>query len=257
MQSARQTNYSDTTPSQDLRAGTPAEPQNAALEGQRQNAAPRVYAREENFMEVDNEEDAAPATSTATAESRKRKAEDTPGAAGAVKFRRVEAQQDTLQDRVVSRQKITAAIVAGDADALKKLVEHDSELLEMEKPISKATPLLEAVWAGQFECVKQLLECGANANCIGAQFDDYKALCDPEYYQHFNPDGPKVYSNGPRYCPMYYPTPLIHAIAHYGSDYIQLLFKYDAYLTTQPISINEMLALAIERSDSDAIGQLS
>ena len=87
-------------------------------------------------MEVDIVEDTAPATSAAIAESRKRKAEDTPGAVGAVKFRRVEAKQDTPQDRLVFRQKITAAIVAGDADALKKLVGHSSELLEMEKPIS-------------------------------------------------------------------------------------------------------------------------
>lgn len=138
-------------------------------------------------MEVDGMEDTAPATSTANAESRKRKAENMPGAPGAVKFRRVETQQD----RLVIRQKITAAIVAGDADALKKLIEHSSELLEMEKPISKATPLLEAVWAGQFECVKQLLECGANANCIGAEYDVTKGRNNPEYNEQFNPDKSK------------------------------------------------------------------
>lgn len=68
-----------------------------------------------------------------------------------------------------AREQISAALQRGDLRQLEALLDQHPGCLEFKHPVTKATPLLEAVWWGQVEAVCWLLGRGANASveCTG------------------------------------------------------------------------------------------
>lgn len=235
-------NLPKTSSSHRLPANAPAEQENTAQEGPPPEGAPRMRVREEDFMQVDGVEDETPASFAAVAESRKRKADDGPAASGAIKFRRIEPREDALQKRLEARRAITSAIVAGNIDELKKRIGPNSEMLEMKHPLSRATPLMEAVWADNFECVKLLLEWGAHANCIWTR---QISISDSEYLEYYAQF--KILSENTD-CSFFCPnmsSPLTDAIGRKDLDLVELLFKHGAEFRKQPLNFPDLLYVAM------------
>lgn len=246
MRPSHESHRSEAAPCDRLAANTPAEQENMAQEGQPPDGAPRMHVREEDAMQIDGVEGEAPASFAAVSESRKRKADDAPLDSGAIKFRRIESKEVALKRQLETREAITKAIVAGDIDELEKLIGPDSEMLEMKHPLSKATPLHEAVWADNLECVKLLLEWGAHVNCIWTKQAVIEGRECLEYYAQF-----KILSGNEEcsfFCDEKY-SPLIDAVGRDDLALVELLFKHGAECSKQPINFDDLLYVAI-RSDN-------
>ena len=250
MRPSHESHRSEAAPYDRLSANTPAEQENTAQEGPPPDGAPRVHVREEDAMQIDGVEGEAPASFAAVSESRKRKADDAPLDSGAIKFRRIESKEVALKRQLETRGAITKAIVAGDIDELRKRIGPDSEMLEMKHPLSKATPLHEAVWADNLECVKLLLEWGAHVNCIWTKqivIEDSEYL---EYYAQFKSLSGNTESLF--FCDEEY-SPLIDVIGRGDLDLVELLFKHGAECSKQPINFDDLLYVAISSDNANLV----
>ncbi len=250
MRPSHESHRPETASSYRLPANAPAEQENTAQDGQPPDAAPRMLVREEDPMQIDGVEDETPASFAAVSESRKRKADDAPLDSGSIKFRRIEPQEVALKRQLETREAITKAIVAGDIDELRKRIGPDSEMLEMKHPLSKATPLSEAVWADNFACVKLLLEWGAHVNCIWTKQISTLDSENLEYYAQFKNLSENTNSS---FCCKGKYSPLTDAVGRGDSDLVELLFKHGAECSKQPIDFSDLLYVAMLSGNANLV----
>ncbi len=81
-----------------------------------------------------------------------------------VKRRRLANEPDNAEQIRAAREQISTALQRGDLRQLEALLDQHPGCLDFKDPVTKATPLLEAVWWGQVEVVCWLLGRGANAS---------------------------------------------------------------------------------------------
>lgn len=81
-----------------------------------------------------------------------------------VKRRRVANEPDHRAQIRAAREQISTALQRGDLRQIEALLDQHPGCLDFKHPVTKATPLLEAVWWGQVEVVCWLLGRGAHAS---------------------------------------------------------------------------------------------
>lgn len=95
-----------------------------------------------------------------------------------VKRRRLGNEPDHKAQIRAVREQISTALQRGDLRQLEALLDQHPGCLDVKHPVTKATPLLEAVWWGQVELVCWLLGRGANASAECEGFYAYELTND-------------------------------------------------------------------------------